>query len=90
MKTDRLTFYLDGKPLAKRVADLHNGKIVEKLAEYEDAEEPDRYWIEVRNDNEDLFFQRRFVCPYCGDSNTYGKTTHCPYCGRKIKRSCER
>lgn len=29
----------------------------------------------------------RWVCPYCGDWQTYGETPYCPYCGHKVEKN---
>ena len=40
-------------------------------------------WI-VRVDIADVPFWRKFLCPYCGDWQTIGKTPYCPYCGKAV------
>lgn len=46
-------------------------------------------WIEVIDEKDDFWCKRKFVCPYCEEWQTYGKTPYCPYCGRKINMDGE-
>ena len=40
-------------------------------------------WTEVFIEDEFPFFKRQFFCGDCGESNTYGMTPYCPYCGMR-------
>ena len=41
-------------------------------------------WVEKNDEKDDFWCQRKFMCPYCGVWQTYGKTPYCPMCGKKI------
>lgn len=42
------------------------------------------------NDPTRSFDKWRWVCPYCGDWQTYGETPYCPYCGHKVEKNEEK
>ena len=46
------------------------------------------HWIEreykYSDPDYDPLFRRRFYCSACGDWQSYGKTTYCPYCGARM------
>lgn len=57
-----------------------------EYAEKNLVEKKEEEWKEVWDENEPIFFRRKFYCSACGDYNTYGKSDYCPNCGAKMKR----
>lgn len=51
--------------------------------------EPKPRWRKVYDSNAPLFFQRAWVCPHCGVSNTYGEPPYCMYCGHRVYKENE-
>lgn len=43
-------------------------------------------WKYVYDEDEDIFFHRKWYCSACGQYNTYGETSFCPQCGAKMYR----
>lgn len=66
--------------------------IQELLDEKEEREKP-AYWIVkvVKDDPSDPYglFRKRYVCSACGEWQTYGKTKHCPNCGKPMQMQQE-
>ena len=61
-------------------------KVLQIIDEYKaetEKEEPAE-WI-VDTDDSRRWDRVRFYCSACGDWNTYGKSKHCPECGRRMK-----
>lgn len=50
-------------------------------------------WIEkkVEDDEHDPYrlFKRRFYCSECGEWQTYGMTSYCPFCGKPMRNGDE-
>lgn len=53
------------------------------------AEEKSGTWKEIRDEDENPFFRRKFYCSCCGDWNTYGMSKYCPNCGARMKKEGE-
>ena len=42
-------------------------------------------WSERYDEDDYIFFRKKFVCSACGKWNTYGKTSFCPICGADMR-----
>lgn len=47
-----------------------------------------KWIIDIKRDDPNRTWDwRRFVCPHCGDWQTYGQTPFCPYCGKPVEKN---
>ena len=45
----------------------------------------DGEWSVIVDNSQPLFFKEQFRCSACGNTNTYGMSRFCPFCGAKMR-----